>query len=494
MVRADYQGKARKVIQEMNFLVYIIICLAGICMLIFAYNRGRSISSDSVFFYDLLMGIGGGLVSSALSTIFLLAILPSESNENNKYLQELGVVDILLKRDDFKIDLQEMPKERLDIITFRLTCFGNPNEDMKSIASRIEKEGILINIITLNPYSIYISYMERIENSSRNLKSDILNLKKWVNNVNSHISLERYKIQIKYYDDIPLDFYCRCDSLIYAGPYIPSPANNDMQITYIYRVDSEGGQYYNTLFKAIWTGATSINLSKQPKQHIRLSESNGIEAIMRYFCSRMNVETSMVIGVIAIFKDNLRRTFFSCNKKHKELYPVHRRDEGAVGILQKVINESRESEPKVAIFSDYNNKITYMKFWRDRSSEIIILDENPIKMKNNKDTVAVLAIPIFKEIKARIETNRNIGVLSFDFAELPENYNDRVKSYKELRSPYTIRERISITDTHLDCSELEDMFENAKQCKDIVSNFLGQILDGRFKKLYEEEWILCKNL
>lgn len=102
MVRADYQGKARKVIQEMNFLVYIIICLTGICMLIFAYNRGRSISSDSVFFYDLLMGIGGGLVSSALSTIFLLAILPSESNENNKYLQELGVVDILLKRDDFK--------------------------------------------------------------------------------------------------------------------------------------------------------------------------------------------------------------------------------------------------------------------------------------------------------------------------------------------------------------------------------------------------------
>ena len=124
-------------------------------------------------------------------------------------------------------------------------------------------------------------------------------------------------------------------------------------------------------------------------------------------------------------------------------------------------------------------------------THIIILDENPIKMENSKDTVAVLAIPIFKEIKAGIETNRNIGVLSFDFAELPENYNDRVKSYKELRSPYTIRERISITNTHLDCCELEDMFENAKQCKDIVSNFLGQILDGRFKKLYEEEWILC---
>ena len=52
-----------------------------------------------------------------------------------------------------------------------------------------------------------------------------------------------------------------------------------------------------------------------------------------------------------------------------------------------------------------------MKFWRDRSSEIIILDENPIKMENSKDTVAVLAIPIFKEIKKRstedIRCNKN---------------------------------------------------------------------------------------
>ena len=461
----------------MKFLIYFFIVAVGGVLLVFVYITSKETIEQTGFAYDLLLGIGGGFVSSALATIFLLVILPDES-EQQEELQEWGMRSILSDRSELQIDLLEETKEKLDIIAFGLTRFRNANRDIEAIAERIDK-GLSIRIITLNPYSVHVSELQLFENSSTNLKNDILNLEDWVNEINNKVKSKQNKIQIRFYDDIPLDFYCRCDSRTYVGPYIPISSNNKL-ITYMYEGDSKGSTYYNEMFQKIWNGRSNISLSEIVTEALYVKQEYGIESIMEYFCAQISPEKSKVIGVIAVFKDKLRRTFCSCNKAHLEMHRVHNRDEGTVGVLLQQLKENK----RTAIFSDYKNTITYIKQWQDRSSEIFILNQNPLKLKNNEETAAVLAIPIYKD------SDSVLGVLTFDFADLPGEYMNQVTAYTNLKATAGDLPRISITKNNEDVTELDNLFENARQCEKLIVNFIGQELKKDYKKFYEKEWSL----
>ena len=109
---------------------------------------------------------------------------------------------------------------------------------------------------------------------------------------------------------------------------------------------------------------------------------------------------------------------------------------------------------------------------------------NNVKLKNNEETAAVLAIPIYKD------SDSVLGVLTFDFADLPGEYMNQVTAYTNLKATAGDLPRISITKNNEDVTELDNLFENARQCEKLIVNFIGQELKKDYKKFYEKEWSL----
>lgn len=168
-----------------------------------------------------------------------------------------------------------------------------------------------MRIITLNPNSEYVLEQEQYEND-KSIKQEILKLCEWVDKINENVEPKEKKIKIKFYDDLPLDFYCRKDKSIYVGPYLPAFSGYRL-ITYEFSADSKGGEYYQNLFQSIWEKESNIKVMDGLGEYFCVYQSEGIEAIMKYFCAQIpkGINNSDVIGIIAVFKGGLRKTFLA---------------------------------------------------------------------------------------------------------------------------------------------------------------------------------------
>ena len=202
-----------------------------------------------------------------------------------------------------------------------------------------------------------------------------------------------------------------------------------------------------------------------------MKQKDSIEALLKYFCEKIRLgQEKPVIGVVAIFKNQLRRTFFSVNKPNEERHVCHEKMEGSVGEL---INKNNDSRRITLLFSDYENKMCFIYVHANRNTYIEKISYNIEKMKDD-DTVAILAVPLFRN-------DSLVGVLTFDFAELLlvyKNITDKLSN---------IPDNTKITDKNL-TKPLKSLFELAHQCGKIVTNMIGHEMETEYSKLFEEEW------
>lgn len=335
--------KVQKLIKKYKYIVYILVGALGVGAILLTQYYPMSRSPN---IYNILMGIGCSVVATVIVTMILLVLIPDDSDTKTD-LDNWGIIKIYDERDSIKISSKHFPKNKLDYVAFGLSHFREENKRSEVLVSCL-LNGLNIRILTLNPYSIYVKEQEKIENSSGDISNDIINLIRWVEKSSnlakqkSHYRAIKGSINIKLYNSLPLNFYCQADDDIYIGPYLPD-ISSGKTITYQFSAHSTGGKYYSDIFEKIWSEDSSIRIGNDYHSYFSINQKDSIEAVMEYFCEIFKGNNAkQVIGVVAIFRERLRRTFFSCNKQHAERHVCHRREEGAVG--QLVLLNSNNSQ------------------------------------------------------------------------------------------------------------------------------------------------------
>lgn len=462
------KDRLKKIIRQYKAIVYGLILIIGVAMILYA-SLVPDFNVNHIHRYDVLIGIGCSVVSSVIVTAILLILLPDLSDEKRE-LDEWGICEIYGERNNVRIDSKQMPKHMLYFIAFGLSHFRGANVDIGKMASKI-RAGLNVRIITMDPNSAFLLEQEVIENN-KGIKKDIEDLIKWVEAIKKRCqgNVKGY-IELKFYDSLPLDFFCRSDGKIYVGPYIPGQPSGET-ITYCYDADSKGGRYYSEIFEKIWSGDSRVKVSVQQEKNLYFDQELAIDEVLKYFCEELQGNLKeKVIGVIVIFKKEKRRTFFSCNKSHDERHVCHEKKEGTVGKLVEMNKTGGTSS--CMLWSDYQNALMVSYRYEVRK-KIAIKEKHEIKkLEKNEDTKAILAFPLFVG-------NQQIGALTFDFASMPTEYEGKIQEllawgYGKELSPYL-------------SEELIPLFTRAEQCGKIVIHLLGNTVSTKYKTLYEEEW------
>ena len=175
-----------------------------------------------------------------------------------------------------------------------------------------------------------------------------------------------------------------------------------------------------------------------------------------------------VIGVVVMFKDDLRRTFFSCNKKHHENHKCHKKSDGLVGAMVK-LNQNAKGE-NISLWRDYKNKITIKHVCLERSVKTIKIEEQIHKFKAD-ETIGIMSVPLMNEDEC-------IGAITFDFAEFGEKYLNDVTEINNLKDGAEVEKE----------NEILKYFSLAGTCAEIVQKILGQDIKIQYKDLFNENW------
>lgn len=453
------KDKIKSTIIRNKYLIYFIIGIIGILLIIIACFALKSCSKV----YDVLLGIGCSIVASAGITVFLLLMLSSSELEQDD-LNEWGIEKIYEERQKIFMSESSLPKRQLDIIAFGLNHFRNANA--KKIENKI-KRGLQIRIVSLHPKSKYIVEYEKYENTS-GIRDDINALINWVNDIKKRTGKTNPKIELKLYDSLPLDFYCRSDNKIYVGPYITGTVSGK-NITYKFDMNKKGGSYYSEIFESIWQGERPIELIAPEAEYLLGNQKDCIENILQYFCDKFKGrDGNDVIAVVVIFKGPLRRTFFSYNKKNGEKHHCYSKNAGALGKMLEL--NSNWSSATTLFFRDYSENISIVDTWKARSRETRKCDIYLEKFKED-EMCAIISAPILMEQKI-------IGAVTFDFSKCCSEYSAAVESLKqyEIDTPISEDNLISV------------WFSDVLSCAGMIAPMLSIGIETPFKRLYEEDW------
>lgn len=455
----------KKIIRKFKYITYVVIGIIGIFMIVisqsyFSANQGNIV-------YDILMGVGCSVFATAVVTLILLFVLPEDSEDNTE-LKAWGIVKIYDERRNAAFPPNKVPKHKLDYVAFGLKHFRTANGNSAQLVKNI-KSGLHVRILTLHPNSEYVKKQEEFENIA-GLKSDIDELYKWVNDIKSKLGTRsKGSIEIKFYDNLPLHFYCRADSTIWVGPYLPGVSSNNV-VTYEFQVDSKGGKQFEDTFQDYWDRKKDIHIVNKDRDIILGNQRKSIESVLKYFADEMQKDDGDdVIGVVVLFKveQQLRRTFFSCNKPGQERYNCYRLNEGAVG---KLISLNKASTSAM-FFRDYVNNISITSSRQGRDKIVKKIDFTINPFKKSTDMSAILAAPIYVGSKM-------IGAVTFDFHKLSNKYTAEVGTLSKLECEKPV-------DTG---NILHTWFDMAEACSKIITNMLGNEIEISYKELYEEEW------
>lgn len=453
------KDRLKSAIIKNKYLVYFLIGLIGIILIGVACLALKS----GTKLYDVLLGIGCSIVATAGITVILLLLL-SGSEQDQDDLKEWGIEKIHEARQNIILSGSALPKQQLDYIAFGLNHFKNAND--KKIESRIKK-GLHVRILSLHPASKYIAEYEKYENTG-GIRDDINSLIKWVNEIKLRTVNSNGKIELKLYDSLPLDFYCRADNKVYIGPYIAGNVSGK-NITYEFDQNKKGGRYYSEIFESIWGGEKPVEMLDPKIDYLLGSQKDSIETVLKYFCEKLKgLDGNDVIGVVVIFKGRLRRTFFSYNKKNGEKHHCYSIDVGAVGSMLHL--NSQVSSGTALFFMDYNEHFSLVDMWKARSRETRKSDIDLEKI-NDDEMCAILSAPILLDEKI-------IGAVTFDFSKCCSAYSNISMKLKEYDKDKIIeKERLIL-----------EWFSDARACAGMIAPMLGMGIETSYKSLYEEEW------
>ena len=456
--------KLKRLIRKNKYLSYILVGGVGIVLIV-----GASKLEDT--WKEILMGIGTGIVASVIGFILLLFLLPDE-NTNDERFNEFriwGIERIYPERKNIKITQKKMPSEKLDFIAFGLGHFvkANPVDSMVKYI----KNGLTVRIIAPHPQARMVGEQQQLENND-SIATDIKSLIKWKQAIEAKINkLTKVKgsIEMKFYDSNPLGFYCRADEKVWIGSYMPGITSGQV-ITYEFLRYSKGGNYYADIFENIWNEACAqIKLIHSDKKYLVGNQEEAIKKVLEYFCGCMQEKRNRaVIGVVVLFKDDLRRTFFSCNKKYNENHKCHKKTDGLVGVMCEYNDDI--SNGVISLWRDYQNDITIEQMCLERSTKIIKKDANIVKFKSD-DTIGILSVPLMDDEEC-------IGAITFDFAEFGTEYMDNVKELKGLANGDSVRAE----------NQICKYFAFAGTCADIVQKIIGHDIKVQYRDLFNENW------
>lgn len=423
---------------------------------------------------DALMGVGTGIVATCIVSFMLIVFLIDE--HGNELIEEWGIEKIYAERFECKIEENSFPEKQLDIIAFGLSNFRRSNNTPDIIAAKINN-GLVFRIITLHPDSAYIREQERFECTSQ-IQKDILDLQEWVSTVNAQIGDVTKHIQVRYYDTLPLHFYCREDDQVFVGPYIPAwPSNKTITSQYSHR--GKVGQFYARLFEDIWNEKNQgISLLKKENSIITGKQNKAISQVLDYFATNFQGTTdSKVRGVVVIFKGELRRTFFSTSlvRGEEEKHAIRNREDGAIQRLLE-LNKKNNGEIYVQLFKDYDNQYV-IKQIINNSRDTIITQHDGNKKESQPIltdiTRYILLSPIFYKGKM-------IGAVTFDFEKMPENYKTIIGMMNSKKEGDKLKGD--------DLGILEKWFDDLKCCNKIVSNMIGHHIEIEYQELEGSKW------
>lgn len=472
-----YTEKIQRIIKEKTILAYLVLFVIGIGFIVIAiccFSKEPSIittiegkqlvqNASNSNWYNVFMGLGCSIMATPIITLYISSILPKEIDN----LSEWGLENIYNARSEIKIAKNNLPSSDFEIMALGLKHLRDtiPKNELKK---KIRK-GLKVRIITLNPMSIYVQEQEAREQSN-GLSKDIQELIAWVHELSEDNSKNNGKgcIEIRTYDSIPFDFYMRVDNKIYVGPYEANKSSSE-QIAYQFKYDSKGGNKYSNYFNSIWNNenlGVVLETIKIAKPAV-IDVDKAIVGILKYFSSLLS-ESS--IGVVAIFKDNLRRTFYSCNKPEIEKYKTHVLQKGALGVLVNFYN--KEKNGTKIILCDYVNNISLLYKINGRNKTLEKLNVHLEHLDSKEDTKAIIVAPL------RINGDFS-GAVTYDFSDMPICYRDNIEAFRACKFE-TLSEELM--------KKVEYIFDCPLKSAELIQNLLGEGVKSSYKQRYNEKW------
>lgn len=137
-------------------------------------------------------------------------------------------------------------KSTVEIIAFGLKSFREAKSDE---IEKILSNGVKIKILTINPESNILGFVDKREDLIFGAtKKSIESLIEWITQLKN--KSDKYNIEIRFYDDLPLDFYFKIDDRVYIGPYLKG-LSSQQTISYEFS-QGEGYLYWSNYFSKIW--------------------------------------------------------------------------------------------------------------------------------------------------------------------------------------------------------------------------------------------------
>lgn len=138
---------------------------------------------------------------------------------------------------------------------WELDCFLYTPEQVKwlgdkVLSKKVSKE-LRIRVLTINPESPLIARLEQDMHCMKgDIKAAVLEIEKVLEKLKSQTGKPEF-IQCKYYNQVPLDYYLKADTVILTAPYYPAIENDDI-LTYEYQRNSLGYEYFKSYFEKLW--------------------------------------------------------------------------------------------------------------------------------------------------------------------------------------------------------------------------------------------------
>lgn len=237
------------IIKKNKILANLCVLLIGVIFL----GLGATNIIPSADAKNIILNIGCSILASSLVVLFTLLLL--EDDERDSKLLELydkwGIVNFFETRSEQNVataagfpDL----KIQYDQIAFGLKSLRDAKG--KKFEDKV-RNGLRIRILTMNPNSLYLKERERVEGKQEGeIRQTIFQLEQWINNLKA-ISPNPDNVQIKYYDSLPLIYYCRQEDDLFVGPYLYGK-ESQQTITYQFNNIGLGFRYYSEYFELLW--------------------------------------------------------------------------------------------------------------------------------------------------------------------------------------------------------------------------------------------------
>lgn len=230
--------------------------LANICILLLGIifiGVGVLNFASSSEVKNIILNIGCSILSSSLVVLFTLVLLEDDGRDDRlvELYDKWGIVNFFETRSEQNIATAEgFPtlKTQYDQIAFGLKSLRDAKG--KKFEEKV-RNGLKMRILTMNPNSLYLEERERIEGKQKGeIRQTILQLEKWIDKLKS-ISPNPNNIEIRYYDSLPLNYYCRQENDLFIGPYLYGK-ESQQTITYQFNNTGLGFKYYTEYFELLW--------------------------------------------------------------------------------------------------------------------------------------------------------------------------------------------------------------------------------------------------